>query len=171
MYTNNLEQIINFLYFIITGMILSIIFDIFRILRKSFKTSDIITNIEDIIFGIITGIIILSSVFLFNNGELRLYLFLGIAIGIIIYMLVISKYFIKFNVAVITLIKKIFILLTKPFIILFKFIKRLFFKPISFVCINIKLLLIKLFKNFKKSTKIHKKLSKKKDFDTFCRKI
>jgi hypothetical protein len=36
-YANNLEQLINFLYFIVTGIILSIIFDIFRILRKTIK--------------------------------------------------------------------------------------------------------------------------------------
>lgn len=143
MYTNNTEQLTNFIYFIITGMILSIVFDISRILRKSFKTSDIITNIQDIMFGIITGFIILASIFLFNNGELRLYLFLGIGIGIILYMLFISKYFIKLNVAIINFIKKIIILLTKPFIFIFKFIKRLFFKPISFICINIKLLIKK----------------------------
>ena len=164
MYTNNLEQLINFIYFIITGMILSIVFDIFRVLRKSFKTSDIITNIQDILFGIITGMILLSSIFLFNNGELRLYLFLGIAFGIIIYMLSISKYFIKINVAIINFIKKIIILLTKPFKILFKFIKRLFFKPISFIIINIKLLIKKILTKFKKTTKINKKTIKEEGF-------
>jgi len=164
MYTNNLEQLIDFIYFIITGMILSIVFDIFRILRRSFKTSDIITNIEDVLFGLITGIIILSSLFLFNNGELRLYLFIGIAVGIIIYLLLISKYFIKLNVTIINFIKQIIILATKPFIILFKFIKRLFFKPISFVCINIKLLINKIFIKFKKTTKIHKKTIKEEGF-------
>ena len=164
MYTNNLEQLTNFIYFIITGMILGIVFDIFRILRKSFKTSDIITNIQDILFGIITGIILLSSIFLFNNGELRLYLFLGITFGIIIYMLFISRYFIKLNVTIINLIKRIIILITKPFILLLKFIKKLFFKPISFICINLKLLFNKLFNNFKKTTKINKKTIKEEGF-------
>lgn len=164
MYTNNLEQLKVFLYFIITGMVLSIIFDIFRILRKSFKTSDIVTNIQDVIFGIITGIILLTSIFIFNNGELRLYIFIGICFGIIIYMLFISKYFIKLNVTIINFIKKIILLLTKPFIILFKFIKRLFFKPISFVFINIKLLIKKIFTSFKKTTKIHKKTIEEEGF-------
>ena len=164
MYTDNLEQLINFIYFIITGMLLGIVFDIFRILRKTFKTSDIITNIQDILFGLITGTILLTSIFIFNNGELRLYLFLAIGSGILIYMLLISKYFIKLNVAIINLIKKIIILLTKPFIILLKFIKRLFFKPISFICINLKLLFKKIFKNFKKTTKINKKTIKEEGF-------
>lgn len=153
MHINNLEQLTNFIYFIITGMVLGIIFDVFRILRKSFKTSDFVTNIEDILFGIITGIVLLFTIFLFNNGELRLYLFLGIIFGIILYLLLISKYFIKINVEIIKIIKKFIILITKPFIILLKFIKRIFFKPISFICINLKL----LFKKFSKNIKIPKK--------------
>lgn len=157
MYANNLEQLINFLYFIVTGIFLSIIFDIFRILRRTIKTSDFFTNIEDILFGIITGIIILVSIFLFNNGELRLYIFIGIAIGIIFYMLFISKYFIKINVEIINFIKKIIILLTKPFMILFKFIKNIFFKPISFIVINIKHFTYNYFNKIKKVTKKAKK--------------
>jgi len=164
MYTNNLEQLTNFIYFIITGMILGIVFDIFRILRKSFKTSDFVTNIQDIIFGIITGIILLASIFLFNKGELRLYLFIGICFGIIIYMLSISKYFIKLNVAIINFIKKIIILITKPFIFLLKFIKKLFLGPISFICINFKLLFKKIFKNLKNNVKTNKKTIKEEGF-------
>lgn len=138
MYANNFEQFISFIYFIITGIILGIVFDCFRILRKSFKTSDIITNIEDILFGIITGSILLASIFLFNNGELRLYIFIGISTGTLLYILTVSKYFIKINTAIINFIKQIIILVTKPIIILLKFIKKLFIKPISFIFINIK---------------------------------
>lgn len=157
MYTNNLEQLSNFICFIITGMVLGIIFDIFRILRKSFTTSDIVTNIQDILFGFITGIVLLVSIFLFNDGKLRFYLFLGIAFGIIIYMLSISKYFIKLNVTIIKFIKKVIILITKVFIILLKFIKKIFFKPISVICINLKHLFSKIIKIPKKTIKINKK--------------
>lgn len=164
MYTNNLEQLINFIYFIATGMILSIIFDIFRILRRSFKTSDLITNIEDVIFGIITGLIILLSIFLFNNGELRLYIFIGFLIGIVVYMLFISKYFIKLNISIINFIKKIIIIMTKPFKMLFKFIKKIFFKPISFIIINIQPFIHKILIKLKKTTKISKKTTNEEGF-------
>lgn len=118
MYANNFEQLTSFIIFTIVGVIISIIFDIFRILRKTFKTPDIVTYIEDIIFWIATGIIVLFSIFLFNNGELRLYIFIGIIIGIVLYMLFISKYFIKLNVFIINLIKnitaKILHIISKP---------------------------------------------------------
>ena len=56
-----LNQANLFLIFVINGILIGVLFDIFRILRKSFKTSDVITTIEDILFWIITGIIILSK--------------------------------------------------------------------------------------------------------------
>ena len=46
-----------FCIFIINGIIIGILFDFFRILRKTFKTSDLITYIEDSLFWILTGII------------------------------------------------------------------------------------------------------------------
>ena len=157
MYTNNYEQLISFIYFIIVGIVLSIIFDIFRILRRTIKTSDIVTNIQDILFCIITGIIILFSIFYFNGGELRVYILIGIILGIALYMVFISKYFIKINVAIINFIKKFLHLLIKPFIIILNFTKKLIFKPISFIIINVKYFTIKNLQKFKKVTKKKKK--------------
>ncbi len=157
MYANNLEQLISFVYFIIIGIVLSIIFDIFRIFRRTIKTSDIVTNIQDILFCIITGIIVLFSIFYFNNGQLRSYIFVGIIVGISVYMIFISKYFIKINVYIINLIKRLILILLKPFIIILNFTKKLFFKPISFIIINIKFFTIKNLQKIKKVTKKQKK--------------
>ena len=160
MYANNFEQLVSFIYFIVIGVVLSIIFDIFRILRRTIKTSDIVTNIQDILFCIITSIIILSSIFMFNNGELRLYIFIGITIGVTLYMIFISKYFIKFNVAIINFIKKLLNFIIKPFIFILNFTKRLIFKPISFIIINMKYFTIKNLQKIKKVTKKDKKTIK-----------
>ena len=54
-----LNQAYIFLIFVINGFLIGILFDIFRILRKSFKTKDIITYIEDILFWILTGLLLL----------------------------------------------------------------------------------------------------------------
>ena len=58
MYYFSQEQI--FLFFFIIGIIEGIILDIFKVLRKSFKTSDLITSIQDLIFIIISGILIIE---------------------------------------------------------------------------------------------------------------
>ena len=89
------NQALLFCVFIINGLLIGLLFDFFRILRKSFKTSDIITYIEDILFWILTGIILLYSIFTFNNGEIRFYMFLGVILGCIIYMLLFSRYIVN----------------------------------------------------------------------------
>ena len=65
------SQLFCLLMFTITGIAIGILFDIFRILRKSFKTADIITYLQDILFWILSGLIVLFSIYRFNNGEIR----------------------------------------------------------------------------------------------------
>ena len=83
-----MNQMYLFFIFIANGILIGILFDFFRILRKSFKTSDIITYLEDFLFWILTGCSIIYFMFAFNNGEIRLFMFLGIIIGIAVYMLI-----------------------------------------------------------------------------------
>ena len=122
---NQLNTLFNF---ILTGITIGIVFDIFRILRKSFKTLDFITYIQDFIFWLLTGIILLFSIFTFNDGELRGYIFVGIAIGIILYILVFSKYIIKIVSSVIIFIKNIF---SYPIKVIVNFIKKHKYKSFS----------------------------------------
>lgn len=137
-----------FLIFVINGIIIGLVFDFFRILRISFKTKDFITYIEDIIFWIITGIILLYSIFVFNNGQIRLFMFIGVVIGVIAYILLLSKYIIKINVFIINGLKKIILI---PFNFLYKIIKKILFRPISFVIINIRKFSTNIIKKTKKS--------------------
>lgn len=123
----SLNQLYTLFCFIITGIAIGILFDIFRIFRKSFKTSDIIIYIHDFLFWILTGVILLFSIFTFNNGELRGYIFIGIIFGIILYILIFSKYFINLFVTIISFIKK---LIGYPIKILFNFINKYIFSPI-----------------------------------------
>ena len=79
------NQFYLFLIFITNGILIGIFFDFFRILRKSFQTSDAITYIEDLLFWILTGFSVLYYIFVFNDGEIRLFMFLAIAIGVSFY--------------------------------------------------------------------------------------
>ena len=153
-----MNQVYLFFIFIANGVLIGILFDFFRILRKSFKTSDIVTYIEDFLFWILTGFSILYFMFVFNNGEIRLFMFLGIAVGITLYMLIFSSFLIKINVTIITFLKKVISKIIGIILIPFKFIKRLFFKPISFIFINIRKSSTNLYNNFIKITKKNKKI-------------
>lgn len=147
-----LSQLYSLLIFTITGIIIGVFFDIFRILRRSFKTPDIITYIEDVLFWVFTGVFFITVLFKFNNGEIRSYVLLGLILGIIVYMLSISKYFIKINMAIIKIIKKI---LAYPIRIILKIIK-----PFSFIVINIRKIIVDIYNKILKTTKKYKKIGK-----------
>ncbi len=137
-----INQTLLFLIFTINGVLIGIIFDIFRILRKTIKTSDLVTYIEDFLFWIITSVILLYSIFTYNNGELRFFMFLAVILGFAVYLFTISSYLIKINVKIINTVKKIFLklfeIIYKPFIKIFKILKKVIFKPILFIIINIR---------------------------------
>ena len=146
------NQIQLFFIFIINGLLIGLLFDFFRILRKAIKTSDFITYIEDVLFWIFTGLIILYSIFTYNNGEIRLFMFIAILVGIIIYMALISKFIISANMLIINTVKKIFSTIFKiikiPLNLINKLMRRLFLKPISFVIINLRNYFTKILKKF-----------------------
>lgn len=96
-----------FLIFTINGVFIGLIFDFFRILRQGFKTSNLITYIEDILFWIISGFSIIYTMVNFSNGALRFYMIMGLLIGFITYILTCSKYIRKYSVAIIIFSKKI----------------------------------------------------------------
>lgn len=132
-----------FICFALVWIIIGIVFYLFIILRKTFKTKDLITYIEDIFFWIITGIIIIYSMYKFCDGELRLFMIIGIILGAILYLITISEYVIKISVYIINILKRI---LYFPLKIVFKFIRRFILRPITIICINLR-------KNVKKNKK------------------
>lgn len=130
-----------FIVFSLTGVVIGLLFDFFRILRRSFKTSNIITYFEDVLFWILTGVLILYNIWYFNNGEIRIYMFLGIIIGVLIYMLTLSN-------IIISLLSKILISVVKVLELPFKTLFSIFHKFFTVI--------MKIFNNFLKKLKIKK---------------
>lgn len=166
-----INQTYVFFIFILCGIFIALIFDVFRILRKSFKTPDIITYIEDVVFWLLTCIILAYAIFRYNNGEIRAYIFIGLIIGLIIYLLLISKYVIKTCVAIISttksFIRNTMRFLSYPLKILYSILRKLILRPIAFICINIRK---KFVDNSRKIWKIIVKRARfKKDLSFFCR--
>lgn len=89
MYSFSQGQI--FIIFLIIGLCIGMFFDLFRAFRKTFKTPDWITYLQDIIFMAFVGILIVNSLILVNNGEIRFYIILAILFGLSFYFLTISK--------------------------------------------------------------------------------
>lgn len=158
-----------FIIFILNGLLIGILFDIFRILRKCFKIPDFITYIQDIIFWILSGLSLLYSIFKFNNGELRLFIFFGVILGIMLYMLIFSRLFIQTFVTSITIIKKIInIVIITPIKHILLLLRKIIYNPFRIIITKIAKFFRKNLQFFKKKTK-RVKLNKifyknKKDF-------
>lgn len=123
MYNFSQEQV--FLFFFIIGIIIGIIFDFFRVIRKSFKTTDTITLIEDLVFLLLTSILIILGIIKLNGGEIRFYLFLGIFLGGLIYSLTISNLCVIILYKFVNICKKILEIPCLCIIKLFKIFKKL----------------------------------------------
>ena len=102
-----MNQAFIFVLFILNGIFIGILFDFFRILRRIFKTKNIIIYIEDILFWILSGISIIFCMYNFTDGSLRLFMVIGLIVGITIYLISFSKIFIKISIIVINILKKI----------------------------------------------------------------
>ena len=142
------SQIKIFAIFILDGLLIGLLFDFFRIVRKAIKTSNLITYIQDITFWILTGILIIYTIFVYNDGQIRLYMFLAILIGVIIYFITISKKIFNISLKFIELFKKLFKLLILPI--------KIIFTPIFFI-IN------KIIKNIEKIKNTSKFAQKSKN--------
>jgi len=169
---NSINQFYLLCIFMISGLIIGTLFDLFRILRKSFKTPDIITYIEDFMFWILTGIFLLHIIFHFSLGEIRLYMFISLGIGLILYFLTISKYFVSLSVKIVNFMKKIIKevlnIIILPFKIIFRVLRKIIFKPVTIITINLSKNFMKFLNVFVKKinifTKNKKNVSEKKDF-------
>lgn len=153
-----ISQAYLFLIFVINGILIGLLFDFFRISRKVFHTNDVVTYVEDILFWILAGATVLYSIFVFNNGELRLYMFLGILLGAFFYLVFISSYIIKINVKIINFLKKVLEVLLIPFNFIYQLIHRILLKPVTFLFINIRKGFTGFGKKVYKTIKIPKKV-------------
>jgi len=85
------SQAVIFLYTVIGGAAIALVYDLFRILRKAVRTGSLVTYAEDLLFWLIVSVIMFLTIYYSNDGELRAYLFIGACIGVILYALLLSR--------------------------------------------------------------------------------
>jgi spore cortex biosynthesis protein YabQ len=88
----------------ILGFFAGLLFDIYRRIRNLIAPGPILTALGDLAFWGIMSVVTFYSLFRLNSGEVRGYLFIGFAIGLLFYMSYISRYviavFVLFDVYV-----------------------------------------------------------------------
>lgn len=117
-------QAFTFLCSVIGGIVIALIYDIFRIKRKAFKTGKFLTYIEDLLFWLLVAVVMFAMVYYSNEGELRSYLFIGAFIGVVFYAMLLSKPIMNSSLFIINVLRKVFkitfTIVTYPFMLLFK---------------------------------------------------
>ncbi|AOR22344.1 spore cortex biosynthesis protein YabQ [Clostridium taeniosporum] len=103
------------MYSIIAGIITGFLFDIYRGIR-GLNSIKIITVIEDILFWILTALIIFTFLLYTNYAFLTPYVYIFIIISLLIYLKVISKYFYSLEQLIIKNINTIFRVIFKNLI-------------------------------------------------------
>ncbi len=109
------EQVYIFLWSVLVGAVMGVVFDFFRALRRKGNTKNIIVYMQDIVFWFIVAVIIITSSFMLNDGELRGYMLIAYLLGALLYMLILSNYIKGAFILLMNLLEDAFKLLLKPF--------------------------------------------------------
>jgi spore cortex biosynthesis protein YabQ len=124
------SQTIDFLQFIIVGAVLATVFDIFRAYRKYKKVNRRFVMFQDIIFFLIALFILIFSIILLLDNSLRLYLFIAMFLGIVIYLSIFSRFVVKIYINIFKLYSKILTFILLPFKLIFESIRKFY----TFLC-------------------------------------
>ena len=89
------------------GSVTGFIYDIFRIIRKVFKHSNLLIQLEDILFWLIATAVAFYFFLNRSYGEIRMFALLGTACGIVLYFATISRVVIKISVVVVNFVKRV----------------------------------------------------------------
>ena len=136
------NQTIIFLYSVLGGALIGLVYDIFRVKRRLIKTGDVSTHIEDFLFWLIVAIIMFLTLFYSNEGEFRIYTLMGNIIGLVLYVCTVSNFVINSTIKIIRII-----------CITMMHLFRIVIYPIKIIYKTIKIPIIFIIKYFKKMFK------------------
>lgn len=124
------NQLYVFLVMVAAGAAAGAVFDIFRIIRRTFRTGMLTTSLSDILFWLLISAGMFLVMFAVNNAQMRWFEAIGILLGGVVYFLALSRLFMKVIGAVFGFVVKIFLFILKivltPLAFLYKMIKRPF---------------------------------------------
>ena len=109
------SQTKGFLFSLGFGFMMGMVYDMFRLVRVSISKGKKIQIIFDIIYFILLAFVTFIFFITINEGEIRIYLLLGEAIGFAVYSLSLGTIVFAFGEKWIAYIRRFLVLLIKPF--------------------------------------------------------
>lgn len=99
-------QAITFLLTGLAGFAFGLVYDGFRIFRKMLHHNPILTAIEDVLFWVLSTLLLFTLLVHINFGQVRFFTLLGVALGIILYLCTLSRIILPFGTKCATAIRK-----------------------------------------------------------------
>ncbi|EGD48405.1 Spore cortex biosynthesis protein, YabQ-like protein [Ruminiclostridium papyrosolvens DSM 2782] len=127
------EQVYIFFYAVLAGVIIAFLYDVLRIKRRAIKTNVVILSIEDIIYWLLSAIIVFLTVYNSNDGQMRGFIFLGNILGVTLYLSVFSRLVIASSMMIINFIKKVLLFIWKVVTYPFRLIFKILSVPLRFI--------------------------------------
>lgn len=111
------------------------LFDLFRGIRKAVRPPDFIVLATDFLFWVICAAAVSFTIWRINSGILRIYEFIGLISGAVIYFLTLSRFIVRGSAIVSEYIFKIIKIILKflltPFVFLYKISSSIHFKKFN----------------------------------------
>ncbi|KJS85678.1 MAG: hypothetical protein JM58_08045 [Peptococcaceae bacterium BICA1-8] len=115
------------------GFLAGIIFDVYRVFRGLWRPRKLGTFFGDIIFWLVMTFLVFALLLLGNWGEMRIYVFLGIAFGAYLYVHYLSKRCQKLFRTIFLYIIRILTILWRVISWPFRILYKIILVPIGFI--------------------------------------
>ncbi len=102
---------------ILWGVLILLVYDFLRILRRIIRHNVFFVTAQDLIFWALASIFIYAMIYVKNNGTIRGFSVMGIVIGMVLYHYIFSDWIVK-------LISSGILLLLRPFSLIIRFISK-----------------------------------------------
>lgn len=119
-----------FLWSLALGVMLAVVYDILRITRRIIPTCDIVINIEDICFLLISGVASVLLAYAMNNGILRVYALGSTALAFAIYRLIAGTMLVDFMEYIYRLLSRLILYIADILLLPLRLTAKLIRKPI-----------------------------------------
>lgn len=122
-----------FLLTIAIGFFIGFVYDVFRIIRKTFHHPDFLTQLEDVLYWLLVTFVMFYFMLNKNYGEIRAFSIIGAFLGMGIYFLTLSFLVMKVSLTVIDFLKKVLSAMLTIILFPLKVIWKLLSFPLGFL--------------------------------------
>jgi len=130
---SNRHELFVFFGTVAGGLTVGLLLDMFRLLRRNVHPGRIGLWVQDILFWLLLTAIVYTTVFLTNSAELRWYEFVGLGLGLTLYLLLLSRPVMTACDFILQMLRRIVTFLIKIILFPVALVYRITRRPVRFI--------------------------------------